>query len=104
MRKFIFMAIFLAMALPARAADIYFAQSAVGGNTGANCANARAASTNASGDDVAGNTLHLCGTFTGSAGATGLFVFQGGGASGNPLTLVFESGAGFTAPYWGIGR
>ena len=47
-----------------------------------------------------GTTVHLCGTFTGSAGST-LLTFQGNGSSGNPVTLLFESGANLTAPYWG---
>ena len=47
-----------------------------------------------------GTTVHLCGTFTGAAGAT-LLTFQGNGASGNPVTLLFEAGATLTAPYWG---
>lgn len=46
-----------------------------------------------------GTTVHLCGTFTGAAGAT-LLTFQGNGASGNPVTLLFEAGATLTAPYW----
>lgn len=91
--------ILLLFALPAQAADIYFAQTAAGGNTGASCANARALSTHASGDDVAGNTIHLCGTITGTANSTG-FQFLGSGASGNPVTLNLEAGALLTAPYW----
>jgi hypothetical protein len=47
-----------------------------------------------------GTTVHLCGTFNGSAGQQ-LLTFQQGGASGNVVTLLFESGATLTAPYWG---
>ncbi len=46
-----------------------------------------------------GTTVHLCGTFAGSPGATE-FTFMGSGASGNPVTLHFETGALLTAPYW----
>ena len=57
-----------ALAPAARAADVYIAQTAAGADSGASCANAHAAAwfnTNA----AAGNTYHLCGTFTGGAGA-----------------------------------
>jgi hypothetical protein len=48
-----------------------------------------------------GTTVHLCGTFTGSAGADGFLLFQSSGASGNPITLFFESNTVVQAPYWG---
>lgn len=85
----ILLLLFLA-ALPANAADIYVAQASAGGNTGANCANARAASSLAAGDWTAGNSIHLCGTLTSAITA------QGSGAPGNVITVVFESGAGFS--------
>ncbi len=50
-----------------------------------------------------GTTVHLCGTFGASAGAGGYLRFQGSGTSGNPITLLLESGAVLTAPYWGTG-
>jgi hypothetical protein len=89
------------------ASDIYIAQNAAGGNTGADCADAHAASWFNSaanwGSNAAqvgpGTTVHLCGTFTGSAGATMLNV-QGSGSSGNPVIIQFESGAALNAPYW----
>lgn len=46
-----------------------------------------------------GTTVHLCGTFTGSANQQ-LLSFQGSGANGRPITLVFENGAILQAPYW----
>jgi hypothetical protein len=46
-----------------------------------------------------GTTVLICGTFTGSAGAT-QFAFQGSGTSGNPVTLRFDTGTQLTAPYW----
>lgn len=49
-----------------------------------------------------GTTVHLCGTFTGGAGVNYL-TFQGGGASGNPITLLFENGSSMTQPYCGPG-
>lgn len=93
----------------ASATDVYIAQSAAGANNGSSCANARAYSFFNSGANWGsgttqigpGTTVHLCGTFTAAAGASGYLVFQGNGTSGNPVTLLFESGAALTAPYWG---
>ena len=46
-----------------------------------------------------GTTVHLCGTFTGVANGT-ILTFQGNGGAGNPIILLFETGANMTAPYW----
>ncbi len=46
-----------------------------------------------------GTTILLCGTFTGTAGATEL-TFQASGTSGNPITLLFDTNAQLNAPYW----
>lgn len=46
-----------------------------------------------------GTNILVCGTFTGTAGGTGL-VFRGGGASGKPITLTCDIGSNFSAPYW----
>lgn len=88
---------------------VYIAQSAAGGNTGVDCANAKAASYfNTSGNWSAtpsgiqigpDTTVHLCGTFTGTISSTMLTV-QGSGSSGHPVILLFETGAQFNAPYW----
>jgi hypothetical protein len=82
------------------ASDIYITQNTSGSDTGADCADAHSVSwfnTNQAG----GNTYHLCGTFTGAAGATMLTVSAG--SAGNVKTILFESGAGMTAPVWGPG-
>lgn len=47
-----------------------------------------------------GVTVHLCGTFTGTANTT-MLTAQGAGATGNPVTIKFESGATLTSPAWG---
>jgi len=47
-----------------------------------------------------GTTVLFCGTFTGTAGQSG-FTFQGSGASGKPITLLFDTNAQMSAPYWG---
>lgn len=47
-----------------------------------------------------GTIVHLCGTFNAGAGADSFLQFQGSGTSGNPITLLFESGALIQAPYF----
>lgn len=94
--------------------DVYYAQVAAGGNTGADCADALAYNDATRGFNTASNwtsgapsgtiigpstTAHACGTWTGAANAT-MLVFQGSGTSGSPITLRLETGAIFTAPYW----
>jgi len=96
-----------AQVIQAQAANIYLAQNAAGSGNGADCNDALAytffnTSANwgsGSGKIGPGTTVHLCGTITGTAGQTGL-TFQGSGTSGNPITLLFETGANLTAPYW----
>lgn len=91
-----------------RASDIYIAQNATGANNGESCSNAYAytffnnsANWAGSGGKIGpGTTVHLCGTFTGSPGQQ-LLRAQGGGSAGNPITIHAETGAVFTAPYWG---
>ncbi len=98
-------ALFLSMST-CKANDIYIAQAAVGANNGADCADAYAVSYfNSSsnwgtGKIAPGTTVHLCGTFNAPAGASGYLSFHGSGANGNPITLLFESGAVLAAPYW----
>ena len=82
------------------ASDIYITQGTSGADTGANCANAHSV-TWFNSNQAGGNTYHLCGTFTGAAGATMLNVSAG--SAGNIKTILFESGAGMTAPVWGSG-
>jgi hypothetical protein len=94
----------------ASAANIYLAQNATGAATGADCADAlsytffNSASNWGSGSSQIGpgTTVHLCGTITAAAGATGL-TFKGSGSSGSPVTLLFENGAILQAPYWSGG-
>lgn len=85
---------------PVTATNIYFAQSSAGANDGTSCANAYSVFRFNTADSnwTAGNTLHLCGTFTGTAGAT-VLTTQGSGSAGNPITLLFEAGAIVEAPY-----
>jgi hypothetical protein len=82
----------------AYSSEIYITQNTSGAGTGADCANAHSASW-VSANATGGNTYHLCGTFTGAAGATMLTVPSG--SAGNTLTVYFETGAVLTSPYWG---
>ncbi len=109
-RKLILALMFVILAAGfSTASDIYIAQNAAGANTGADCSDAHAAawfnsSSNwgsNSGLIGPGTTVHLCGTFTAPAGSSGYLTFHGSGTSGKPITLLFESGAVLTAPYWG---
>ena len=82
------------------ASDVYVSQNKAGGNTGDNCADARALSSLGAGDWIPGNTIHLCGAITSPAGTAGL-VAQGSGTSARPITIKFEPGAVLEAPYFG---
>jgi hypothetical protein len=94
----------------ANATDLYVSQQATGLANGQDCADSlgvthfNTASYWVSASPVGtqigpGTTVHLCGTFTFAAGATGLTV-QTSGTSGSPITIVFESGAVLQAPYF----
>jgi hypothetical protein len=97
------------LARSSEAKDFYIAQNAVGTSNGTSCSDAYAytffndASSwgSASNQIGPGTTVHVCGTLVGSAGAGAFLGFRGGGASGSPITLLFEKGATLEAPYWG---
>jgi hypothetical protein len=97
----------IAATTSAQANDIYLSQNGSGAANGGGCGDARAASWFNSGSSWgsggtqigAGTIVHLCGTITGNAGATGL-TFQGGGVSGQPIVLLFEPGARLSSPQW----
>jgi hypothetical protein len=84
--------------------QIYLALTAIGGATGANCANAKAAAffnsaanwsatvQPSDGKISPGDTVHLCNAFTGGS-ASNFFIVQGNGLSGNPITVKWEPGA-----------
>jgi hypothetical protein len=90
--------------------NVYVAESAVGAASGTDCANAFAVSWFNDAADWGsganqigpGTTVHLCGTFTVAVGAT-LLTAQGDGATGAPITILFEPGSGITSPGMGVG-
>jgi len=111
LRSLALLALFVGLAATsglASATNLYVAQNSAGSSNGADCADAYGASFfNTSGNWGAGaaqigpgTTVHLCGTFTGSAGST-MLTAQGSGTSSQKITILFESGAVMTAPYWG---
>lgn len=101
----------LALCCPALAAnDVYIAATSAGGNTGVDCANAKALSYFNSVGNWSGSptgvqigpdtTAHLCGTFTGGAGADSYIQMQASGTSGHNVIVKWESGAIVQAPYF----
>jgi hypothetical protein len=111
MHKLLFIAALLFIVTPTRANDIYLAQNAAGGATGADCADAvpytlfnSSSNWGSGGTQIGpGTTVHLCGTITAPPGASGFLGFHASGTNGNPITLKFETGAILQAPYWGGG-
>jgi hypothetical protein len=89
--KFIIL-ILLFIATPAMAANIYVAQSSAGGNTGADCLDARAVSSLTVGEEIGGNTIHLC-------GFVGPFSILGSGSLGNPLIFKWELASAVSAAF-----
>jgi hypothetical protein len=87
--------------------NIYVAEQSVGASNGTDCTNAYSVTWfnnssnwgNSSTQITPGDIVHLCGTFTGTAGSTMLNV-QGAGTLGRPITILFEPNAVLTAPYW----
>lgn len=115
MRKLMLVCGFLLAALPLKANNIYISQNGAGTKDGSSCTNAavytffNTSSNWGTGKSIApGTTVHLCGTISGTnpltgagGGGKGVLVFQGSGASGSPITLLFESGASIQANYLG---
>jgi hypothetical protein len=91
MKKILFiLLIIISLASPAFTADYYIAQTAAGDADGTSCANADAIAdlTWGAGNMVAaGDTLHLCGTITST------LTVGASGSAGQPITILFESGA-----------
>src|SRR6201984_1928429 len=98
---------FLFSALPAGAKDFYIAANQAGSGTGTGCSSAKSytwfnnsASWGTGAAQIGpGTTVHLCGTFAGTAGQQ-LLVARGDGTSASPIIIKFEPGALLTAPYW----
>lgn len=108
MRKLLFTVAFTMIAFPAKAKDIYIAQTAAGAGNGADCADAlvytffnSSANWGSGSTQIGpGTTVHICGVLTAAAGSSNYLMFRGSGSNGNPVTLKFETGAVISAPYW----
>lgn len=93
-------------------AVIYYAQAAAGTGLGTDCSNPIAVHDVTNGFNVAGKwgvgatqigqdtIVHYCSVYNGTAGEADVFFFQAGGASGHPITLIFDSGAKLSSPVW----
>jgi hypothetical protein len=102
------MLLVLVLTSPAYAEDIYIANVAAGADDGTSCANAHARSwfgtagnwdtppTQTAGKISGGDTVHLCGTITNTAGST-ILQIQNSGFAGNPITILFETDAKLSA-------
>jgi hypothetical protein len=92
--------VFFCIASLCAAKNIFVAQSAAGSATGTTSADAyplswlNTAVNWVNGSVQAGDTVHLVGTFT--SGLT----LGGSGTAVNPITVLFEPGAKFSAPTW----
>jgi hypothetical protein len=51
---------------------------------------------------AAGDIAYICGTLTASAGTQGLINPHNGGSTGNPIKIIFDTGAIIQAPYFGV--
>jgi len=95
--------VFLFTALPAGAKDFYIAANQAGTGSGTGCSTAKSytwfnntASWGTGSAQIGpGTTVHLCGTFTGTAGQQLLSV-HGNGTSTSPITIKFETNAVLT--------
>src|SRR5882762_5531248 len=107
MRRSILILIFLFSALPVGAKDFYIAAKQAGTGSGTGCSTAKpytwfntSSSWGTGASQIGpGTTVHLCGTFTGTAGQT-LLSAGGSGTSSSPITIKFEPNAVLAAPYW----
>lgn len=86
---------------PAYGTTRYIAQTAgtFSGGSACNGETAITPATFASTAQSAGDINYLCGAMTFAAGASGLSL-DGGGASGNPVQIIFDNGASLKAPYF----
>src|SRR5258708_228264 len=107
MRRSILILFFLFTAFPAGAKDFYIAAKQAGTGSGTGCSTAKpytwfnnVASWGTGASQIGpGTTVHLCGTFIGTAGQQLLSV-RGSGTSTSPITIKFETNTVLAAPYW----
>ena len=112
MKRWILFAALVLFAQGAKAANaVYIAQASAGGNTGVDCADAKAASYFNSGANYSATpsgiqigpdtTVNLCSTWTSASTAVNFLQFQGSGSAGHPIVLLFGTGVTMGAAYFG---
>lgn len=90
---------------------VFITQTASGGNTGVDCANAKAVTYFNTSGNWSGSpsgiligpdtTVHICSTFNPGSVNTNMLTFHGSGTSGHPITLKFETSALVTSGGFG---
>jgi hypothetical protein len=96
--------ILILLSVPCVATTRYIAQTA-GSFSGGTACNGHTAITPAtwnSTSESAGDISYVCGTLTGTAGAN-VLTFSWSGTSGNPIKLIFDTGASIQSPYCDYG-
>lgn len=101
MRKLL--VLLVALALPSSAVTTRYIAASAGTFSGGSVCNGHTAMTPAtwnSTSESAGDISYICGALTASANGT-ILTFGWSGSSGNPITLIFDTGATLKAPYFG---
>ena len=102
-RNLVFALMFVIFAAGFSTATTRYVAQAAGTFSGGAACNGQTAITPAtwnSTSESAGDITYLCGTLTGGAGQT-LLTIGWSGSSGNPIQIIFDTGASLQAPYWG---
>lgn len=104
MRKIL--AVWILLFAPCALATTRYVAQTAGTFSGGTACNSHTAITPATWNSTAespGDISYLCGAITGSANTTAL-IFGWSGSSGNPLQLIFDTGASLESPYWAGGE
>ena len=102
LRLVLSLAILLCCSISTQATVRYIAQSA-GTFSGGSACNGQTAITVATFDGLSlspADTTYLCGTVSAPAGSSNYITIGQSGSAGNPITLIFDTGAVLTATYW----
>jgi hypothetical protein len=95
----------LLFAVPTFATTRYIAQTA-GTFSGGSACNGQTAIVPVTWNSTSlspGDTTYICGTLTAGTASGSLLKFSSSGSAGNPITLIFDTGAVITAPSWSAG-
>jgi hypothetical protein len=95
----------LLFAVPTFATTRYIAQTAGTFNGGSAC-NGQTTITPAAWNSTSlnpGDTTYVCGTITAGTASGSVLTLSQSGSAGNPITILFDTGAVITAPSWSAG-